>query len=116
MITTQLIWSHFRSLVFSTTVVLSGLTVAATPLDINTATAVQLAIVMSGVGQSKADAIIEFRDQHGPFTSLDELTQIKGIGTATVDKNRTVLRVVPMNDVPDDVVEDTTQSVAATKS
>jgi competence protein ComEA len=31
---------------------------------------------------------VEYRDQHGSFKSADDLTQVKGIGEATVEKNR----------------------------
>ncbi|MCX2796263.1 helix-hairpin-helix domain-containing protein [Microbulbifer thermotolerans] len=57
-------------------------------VNINTATAEELAEKLDGIGQSKAELIIQFRDQHGPFTSLEQLLEIKGIGQATLDKNR----------------------------
>ena len=57
-------------------------------LDINTATVEQLADGLKGIGMSKAKAIVKHREAHGPFTSLDELIVVKGIGAATVDKNR----------------------------
>lgn len=61
---------------------------AATPLDINTANADALAETMQGVGASRAQAIIAYRDSHGPFASVDELARVKGIGERTVDLNR----------------------------
>lgn len=60
----------------------------AAPVDINTASAEQLATSLSGVGPAKAAAIVEYREQFGPFTSVDQLTEVKGIGPATIDKNR----------------------------
>jgi competence protein ComEA len=43
---------------------------------------------MVGIGPAKAQAIVEYRDTHGPFKTVDDLLQIKGIGSATLDKNR----------------------------
>ena len=56
--------------------------------DINTANATVLQRV-KGIGRAKAQAIIDYRNQHGPFQSLDELTNVRGIGPATVENFRT---------------------------
>ena len=58
------------------------------PIDVNTATAEELAAAMSGVGRKKAMAIVAFRDENGPFASIDDLVLVRGIGPATVDSNR----------------------------
>jgi competence protein ComEA len=63
------------------------------PLDINTADAMTLAEVMDGVGPAKAEAIVDYREENGPFSSLDDLVLIKGIGAATLDRNRERLTV-----------------------
>ncbi|MDX1454059.1 MAG: helix-hairpin-helix domain-containing protein [Gammaproteobacteria bacterium] len=57
-------------------------------VDINTASAAELAEALVGVGDVKAEAIVAYREAHGPFNSADELTLVKGIGKALVDKNR----------------------------
>src|SRR5690606_29001552 len=57
-------------------------------VDINTASAAELARVLDGVGRSKADAIVEHREKFGPFASVDELRYVSGIGAATVERNR----------------------------
>jgi competence protein ComEA len=61
---------------------------AVTVINVNTAPAAQLAELLQGVGMVKAEAIVRYRDQNGPFASLDELTQVSGIGEATVASNR----------------------------
>lgn len=66
---------------------------AATPLDINTATAAELAAVMSGVGSKKAEAIIAYRDANGRFESIEQLSEVKGIGEALLSRNKDLLRV-----------------------
>lgn len=57
-------------------------------VNINTADAESLSRELTGVGEKKAMAIIEYREQNGPFKSADELTFVKGIGDITVEKNR----------------------------
>ena len=66
---------------------------AASPVNINTADKETLVTAISGVGEKKAEAIIEYREQHGPFKSVDEITKIKGIGQGILDKNRENLSV-----------------------
>jgi competence protein ComEA len=61
---------------------------AAEQVNINTATAEEIAETLTGVGLSKAEKIIEYREMNGPFVHLDELVNVKGIGLRTVDKNR----------------------------
>ncbi len=67
---------------------------AEAPVDINTADAATLADVMVGIGAAKAAAIVDYREQNGPFSSVDDLALIKGIGGATIDRNRDRLTAV----------------------
>lgn len=61
-----------------------------TSININTASAEQLSL-LNGIGAAKAAAIINYREQHGPFASIDDLSKVSGIGPATVEKNRHLL-------------------------
>lgn len=63
----------------------------AAPVNINTADAETLAGSLQGVGLSRAEEIIRYREAYGPFESVDELADVKGIGPATLDKNRTLI-------------------------
>ena len=56
-------------------------------VNINTADAATIAQVLDGVGESKAAAIVEYREKHGEFVNVSDLTQVKGIGNSTVGKN-----------------------------
>ena len=56
-------------------------------VSINQATAEQLSAVMNGVGLKKAQAIISYREQYGPFTQLDQLKEVPGMGNALVERN-----------------------------
>lgn len=61
-------------------------------VDINHASADELAEALSGVGQAKAEAIIREREQGGPFADADDLRRVKGVGPALVERNRTRIR------------------------
>lgn len=61
-------------------------------IDLNHASADELAH-LSGLGAVKSKAIIAYREQHGPFTSVDQLLEVKGIGPATLTKLRPSLTV-----------------------
>ena len=57
-------------------------------VNINKADAATIAAVLTGIGTSKAEAIVAYREMHGAFTSIEELREVKGIGMATLDRNR----------------------------
>ncbi|WP_276356316.1 ComEA family DNA-binding protein [Cohnella caldifontis] len=65
---------------------------AAALLDLNTATEAELD-GLPGVGPSKARAILEYRNAHGGFRSVDELLQVKGIGAKMLERIRPLVRV-----------------------
>jgi competence protein ComEA len=58
-------------------------------VNINKADAATLASALKGVGTSRAQEIVRYREAYGPFTSVDELAEVKGIGKSTLDDNRT---------------------------
>ena len=57
-------------------------------ININTANAEQIATTMTGIGDNKAKAIVEYRKSHGKFKSLDDLENVDGVGLKTVEKNK----------------------------
>ena len=63
-----------------------------TNININRATEAEL-VALNGIGSSKAQAIILYREMFGGFKTVDELTKVKGIGAKTVEKNRQRLSV-----------------------
>ena len=60
----------------------------AEPVDINTADAETLSAELDGVGEKRAQEIVRYRKEYGPFESVDELTNVKGVGQKVLDDNR----------------------------
>ena len=56
-------------------------------VNINTATAEELETV-TGIGPVLAQAILDYRAEHGDFQTLDELLEVRGIGSAKLDAMR----------------------------
>ncbi|UXI69442.1 ComEA family DNA-binding protein [Tahibacter amnicola] len=64
---------------------------AAQPVNINAADAATIAESLKGVGQSKAEAIVAYREKNGAFKSVEELSEVKGIGDKTLENNRDLI-------------------------
>jgi len=62
------------------------------PLDLNTATATDLE-ALPGIGPHTAAAVLADRCSAGPFTTVEELVRVRGIGATTLDRLRPSLRV-----------------------
>lgn len=54
-------------------------------VNINTASVEEL-LKLEGIGESKAEAIIKYREENGKFNTIDELTKVSGIGTNVYEK------------------------------
>lgn len=63
-------------------------------VNINTATADAL-IALPGIGEALAARIIEYREQHGPFQTLEELAEVSGISDRMVDELRDLITIGP---------------------
>jgi competence protein ComEA len=64
----------------------------AQPIDLNTASIVQLD-ALPGIGPATAQAIVDYRTQHGRYRSVDDLLNVRGIGPAKLDQIRALVRV-----------------------
>ena len=62
-------------------------------VSINSASAEELATAMSGVGLKKAQAIVSYREEYGPFSNIDDLRQVPGLGGSLVERNLAVLKL-----------------------
>jgi competence protein ComEA len=63
------------------------------PVNVNAADVDTLARELKGIGNSKAQAIVDYRQKHGAFRSIDELAMVKGISQKLIERNRADLRV-----------------------
>jgi len=72
-------------------------------IDINTATATELAHELNGVGTVKSKLIVEHREKIGSFVAAEQLLEIKGIGQKILQKNRDKIQIgnVPSIAKPD---------------
>ncbi|MBY6186796.1 helix-hairpin-helix domain-containing protein [Marinobacter hydrocarbonoclasticus] len=59
----------------------------ASPVNINTAEAEILADALTGIGLQKAQAIVDYRNEHGPFQTKDDLLKVPGIGKQLLTRN-----------------------------
>lgn len=62
-------------------------------VDINTDGVEKLADLLTGVGTARAQAIIDYRTENGPFESLEDLLNVPGIGPATLANNQERIRL-----------------------
>ncbi|MCW7760902.1 ComEA family DNA-binding protein [Photorhabdus luminescens] len=60
-------------------------------VNINTASAEELARALNGIGIKKAQSIVEYREKHGAFTTVEQLQEVQGIGPVFIERNRSKL-------------------------
>lgn len=65
---------------------------AVTAINLNQATAEQLQ-ALPGVGPALSERIVRYRTEHGPFSTVDQLTDVKGVGQAKLAKFKDQLSV-----------------------
>jgi len=91
---------EYRALVQALVVSLLPAIAWAGPVNVNTADAATLAKELDGIGAAKAQAIVEYRQQNGPFRSPDDLLKVQGIGERVLEQNRANIRVDKAGSAP----------------
>lgn len=74
------------------TILLLSITLALATVNINNATAKDFTL-LKGIGVKKAEAIVKYRNSVKCFKSINELTNVKGIGDKTISKNKSDLKL-----------------------
>ncbi len=82
-----------KRILLGTALALASNIVFAGAVNINTADAKTLARELVGIGPAKAEAIIKYRTEKGPFKSPDELKKVEGVGEATYEHNKANIKV-----------------------
>lgn len=80
-----------KALFFLCSIFISASVNAGYPVEVNTASAEEIAESLDGIGLKKAMAIIEYREQFGAFQTPEDLVKVKGIGERTLQKNKEYL-------------------------
>lgn len=62
-------------------------------VNINRADPETISRHLKGIGQVKAEAIVAYREKYGPFKSVEELADVKGIGEKTVARLKPFIRL-----------------------
>lgn len=84
---------RFTAFLFALLLLLPIAGFSADTININTADKETLMSVIKGVGETKAEAIINYREENGNFKSVDDLANVKGVGQTTIDKHREQLSI-----------------------
>ena len=74
--------------IFLATLCLAAPAFAGAQVDINSADAKTIAQSLEGVGLVKAEAIVAYRNAHGPFETLEDLAKVEGVGPRVIEENR----------------------------
>ena len=77
-----------NKLIITALLLLVSMGVFAEPVNINTASSEEIAAALKGIGMSKASAIVRYREDNGAFSDVEQLLDIKGIGSKTLEKIR----------------------------
>lgn len=78
-----------KKLLIGLALILSAFVVqAGDSVNINVADAEVIAQTIKGIGLAKATAIVKYREDYGPYKSVDDLLDVKGIGEKTLEKIR----------------------------
>lgn len=84
----KMIKTVMMSLIMLSAVSLYSTFTYAGQVSINTADAPTLAAELTGVGEKKAQAIVDYRKLNGAFSTISDLQKVKGISARTIEKNK----------------------------
>jgi len=80
--------------VFGTSLLFATQLLASTAVNINTASAEEIAVALDGIGGAKAQAIVDYRDSNGDFKLPADIMKVSGIGEATFAKIKPYVLII----------------------
>jgi competence protein ComEA len=82
-----------KHLMFASLLAMASGVAFAGAVNINAADAKTLAKELKGIGAAKAEAIVKYRTEKGPFKSIEEIKKVQGVGEATFETNKANLKL-----------------------
>jgi len=82
-----------KTLLLCLALCLGAVSIQAQPININQANVEEIAENLQQVGMVKAQAIVDYRDEHGEYHDIDQLLQVRGIGISTLELNKDLIVV-----------------------
>ena len=82
-----------RSFLFFIALTFLAFPALAETVDINSASAKEIAAALKGVGKKQAEAIVDYRKKNGPFKSVKDLANVKGVGAKTIENNKANIKI-----------------------
>lgn len=82
-----------KKFILAVALALGSVVAWAGPVNINVADAKTLAKELTGVGPAKADAIVKYRTEKGPFTAPEQIKKVDGIGDAIFEQNKANIKI-----------------------
>ncbi|MDC1284821.1 helix-hairpin-helix domain-containing protein [Gammaproteobacteria bacterium] len=82
-----------KTLLLCLALCLGAVSIQAQPININQANVEEIAENLQQVGMVKAQAIVDYRDEHGEYHDIDQLLQVHGIGISTLELNKDLIVV-----------------------
>jgi competence protein ComEA len=72
---------------------LFSINIFAAPVNVNKASAEEISEALKGIGMKRAAAIVKYRKANGAFSSINDLTKVKGIGQKTIKINKSDIKL-----------------------
>ena len=84
--------NSLRKTLLSLVLIFPLLCIAEERIDINVAD-VETLMSIKGIGEKRALAIVDYREQYGPFKSVDDLSEVRGVSESLIERSRELLVV-----------------------
>ena len=80
-----------KTLLLCLALCLGAVSIQAQPININQANVEEIAKNLQQIGMVKAQAIVDYREEHGEYQGIEQLLQVRGIGVSTLELNKDLI-------------------------